>query len=871
MKSMSIVAIRRIVVVASLALLVLPCPAFAETSAGTETTAETEVVESTDSAESLASQDTSSDPIAVLDGALQSEAITPELEDPEPVESDTSDTSNTSDTPEPVESDTSNTSDTPEPDEPNEADASFDEAESARKEPLPVTTDWSGRVNEIANQIRIGASGARAADALYRDLTAELWAYQDEVFEALRGRSPDALSQRDILDRMYDARMRLLEWVTPELRATMIGSGSRGMRELGNEIENAKLDFYFQTLAIPRGLRRIADDIRDSPLDDLARFIELLFGVIVFRVWRGWAKMGIPDARSRILAMRPLTDAHLRAARLLWYLQRFRSPLEWLALLIFVTAIYVPGDLKEVTTLLSVVILWFLLARFGLLLVDALASRSVDGPASQNAALRLRTLRIITAWILFTGLSLDLSSRYVGEGAIYAWLARAFSLLLVPILLLLLHGWRAEIIRRLGEEARHSNLARRLGKRQKGLGSYLNAAAGGVYLTGARLLQFSIRVMSGFEGGRKMVATLLRREVERDGQRESISEQRISEELRLRLLTSDGTIIDGPIRDGLERIEAIAKSDRGAMVAVLAERGGGMSDFLRVMKGDLGDCMRIVDCPPGGFESFREALTEEFGLNRTADLTVELRPRLDELGVRIIAVDNFHRVARPMMGGLAGLDETSKISEGAGDDITWVVAVTRTAWPYITRARGDGAILQDILELPSWSEAQLEELFEARCKAAEIEPDYRRLVFPRQFDDGERTTLDERNRFGFRRVLWELSDGNPEVAIRLFCDSLRELPDGKLIVRLPQPASTNTVANANLTTLLALRGLVECELASIDDLTASIRVPRLTVANAIAYCLQQGWVEEVYDHYQITWDWYRTIKRVLIRRNLIAR
>ena len=128
-----------------------------------------------------------------------------------------------------------------------------------------------------------------------------------------------------------------------------------------------------------------------------------------------------------------------------------------------------------------------------------------------------------------------------------------------------------------------------------------------------------------------------------------------------------------------------------------------------------------------------------------------------------------------MMGGLAGLDETSKISEGAGDDITWVVAVTRAAWPYISRARGDGASLQDILELPSWSEAQLEQLFEARCKAAEIEPDYRRLVFPRQFDDGERTTLDERNRFGFRRVLWELSDGNPEVALRLFCDSLREL------------------------------------------------------------------------------------------------
>jgi len=842
MRSTSIVAIRRLVVIVGLALLLLPCPAAAEPAEQTETTAETKNIGSTDSAELPIAQGVTSVPIAEPDGASQSEAITPKHVDSESDETDETD-----------------------PNEPDEL------VEPTTPEPLPVAKAWPQRVDEIANRIRIGVSEPSAADTLYRELTTELWAYQDEVYEALRRRSPDALNQRDILDEMYGARMRLLEWVTPELRATMIGGGSRGMRELGQEIRNAKLDFSFQTLAIPRGLRRIADKVRDSPLDDLWRFIELVFGVIVFRVWRRWAKQGIPNARMQILAIQPRTDAHLHAARLLWYLQRFRSPLEWLALLLFVSAIYEPGDLEEVTTLLSVVILWFLLTRFGLLLVDALASRSVDGPASENAALRLRSLRIITAWILFTGLSLDLSSRYVGEGAIYAWVSRAFMLLLVPIMLLLLHAWRAEIIRRLREEARHSDLAGRLGKREKGFGSYLNAAAGGLYLTAAKLLQQTIRVLSGFEGGRKVVAMLLRREVERDGQRERVSEQRISEELKLRLLTPDDTVIDGPFRDGLERIEALAKSGCGATVAVLAERGGGMSDFLRLMKDDLGDCMRIIDCPPGGFESFRDALAEEFGLNRTADLTVELRPRLDELGIRVIAIDNFQRVARPMMGGLTSLDETSKISEAAGDDITWVVAVTLAAWPYITRARGDGAILQDIVELPAWSASQLEQLFEVRCKAAEIEPDYRRLVFPRQFDDGERTTLEERNRFGFRRVLWELSDGNPEVAIRLFCDSLRELPGGKLIVRLPQTASASKVANANLTTLLALRGLVECELATVDDLTASIRVPRLTVANSIAYCLQQGWVEEVYDHYQITWDWYRTIKRVLVRRNLLAR
>lgn len=772
----------------------------------------------------------------------------------------------------PAESDPPPESTTPEPDGPDtEGAESGEDTEPETAHRAPAAEDWSERVDVLAEQIRTGASEPEEADALYHDLADALWAYQDEVYDALRNRSPDALKRRAILTEMYAARVQLLSWVTPELRDAMIGGGSRGMREIVREFDNAKLDFFFQTLAIPRGLRRMADSARESPLDDLWRLIQLLFGVVVFRTWRRWAKEGLGKARSRILAIQPQTNAHLHAAQLLWYLHRFRGPLEWLALLFFASAIFEPGDLEEVSTLLWVVVLWLLLTRFGLLLVDAMASRSIDGPSSQNATLRLRSLRLVATWIVFAGLGLDLSSRYVGDGAIHAWVERVFLLLLAPVLFLLLRWWRSEIIERLKEEARRSDVARRMGKRERGLVSYFNAAAGALYLFGAELLQFSIRILSGFEGGRKVVAMLLRREVERDGKRESVSEHHISDELTLRLLTPAETAIVGPFRDGLERLEKLTKTNRGATVAVLAERGGGMSTFLRLLKEDLGESMRIVDCPPGGYESFREALADEFDLNRTADLTTELRPRLDALGVRVVAVDNFHRISRPMMGGLAGIEESGKLTEGAGEDITWIVAVTRAAWPYITRARGDRAILQEVLELPAWSDSQLEELFDTRCKLAEVEPDYRRLVFPRQFDDGERTTLEERNRFGFRRVLWELSDGNPEVAIRLFCDSLRELPSGKLIVRLPQPASSGRVAAANLTTLLTLRGLVECEVATIGDLTASIRVSRSTVVNAIGYCIQEGWVEEVHDYYQITWDWYRTIKRVLVRRNLIAR
>ncbi|MBW2295151.1 MAG: hypothetical protein JRG94_23015, partial [Deltaproteobacteria bacterium] len=160
---------------------------------------------------------------------------------------------------------------------------------------------------------------------------------------------------------------------------------------------------------------------------------------------------------------------------------------------------------------------------------------------------------------------------------------------------------------------------------------------------------------------------------------------------------------------------------------------------------------------------------------------------------------------------------------------------------------------------------------DARCEAAGIEPDYRRLVFPRQFDDGERNTLEERNRAGFQRILWDMSGGNPEVAMQLFVKSLRGLPNGRFVMRMPQPAPVTAVNDARLTTLLVLRVIAQCDLATIDDITASLRLTRPMAMSSIRYALQRGWIEEQDGRYRISWDWFRTVTTVLVRRNLLPR
>jgi hypothetical protein len=738
-------------------------------------------------------------------------------------------------------------------------------------DPAAARTDWDDRIARLRERIDAGEVERTQADRLYAELARVLWREQAKVFEALWSRSPDALDRRARLNALYSARLRLLEIVTPGLRSRLFGASPDGLQAIRREFGHFQLNLFFQTLAIPRGLRSAGEALVAAPLDQIRPILHILFAVLVFRGWRRWAKKGLPNVRRKLVSVRPATAVQLRLARLVWYLDRFRGPLEWLALLGFLSTVYDPGDLDELTTLVWVILLWTLLTRFGLLLVDAIATRGAHGLRRGVAELRLRSLRLVAGWVLLTGLGLDLTSRYVGEAAIHAWASRAFALLLVPVALVLLHWWKADILSRVEHDASFSTMAKRIGTQSRGVRGYVNAALGAVYILVAKVLQQLIRLASHFDAGRRLMATLLRREAERDAEKERTEGKPISQELMLDLLTPDETVIDGPFKGGIERAKEIVSNGNGAMIAVLADRGGGVSTYLDLLKEAIGESMRIVDCPPGGIERFEETLAAEFGLADTEELTTKLRPAMEEAGVRIVAVRNYHRIVRPQMGGLAGIERATEIADGVGDDFFWIVALTRASWPYIARLLGDRAVVRDVIELPPWSEEQLGELFDARCRKAGIEPDYRRLVFPRQFDDGERETLEERNRFGLHRVIWEISDGNPEVAIRLFADCLRELPSGEIVVRSPQPASADQIAAANLSTLLILKVLLETELASTDDLVAATREPRETVAHSLAYCQQQGWVEEVYEHYQVTWSAYRRVKRVLERRGLIPR
>ena len=122
--------------------------------------------------------------------------------------------------------------------------------------------------------------------------------------------------------------------------------------------------------------------------------------------------------------------------------------------------------------------------------------------------------------------------------------------------------------------------------------------------------------------------------------------------------------------------------------------------------------------------------------------------------------------------------------------VFWFLTLDWSAWQYISRVRDNTLFLDKVIKMPLWSEEQIKELIELRTAHAGMEPDFSELVLPRQFEDDEHETVEERNRFGFFRILWNASDGNPVASLHLWADALRIADDGTVRVALPQLPET---------------------------------------------------------------------------------
>ncbi len=766
---------------------------------------------------------------------------------------------------------------------------------------------WTAALEQLKNDIQIGRREPEAADQFYLELNEALRIKRYQLHKALGSTPPShpdeqqALTTTDTepeeietavqhggeegrqdspgieqlkseMDRLYGLRVEALSLVTPEFRARILGTGLVGVQSLKEEIDFLFLDVRYRLHMLPEAGNRLTEGFFSAPLPVFFKIIQLAILILLFVIWRRWSIGGLPRLRNKLLSIKPRKRIHFRMARLIWYVNRIRLPVE--IFLFLAVAMNILGLRQNLFfNLLLTKAQYILMAWFAVVLIKALASKRLERLDKTSAKIRLRTVWVIAVWLLVTGLMVDIAEDFTGKATMHSWAWMVGYLLALPLLGVLLHWWRPEIYEELEHYPQPTPLTEKILQRKTGVEGYFWSVFGAALLLIDKVRQIALKSVTATEGGRSIIANLSRMEALRASERRKKIEsgEPISSHLREVLYTGDGRIVESAGLEALEKMVALAGRGQQGEVLIAAERGGGKSHLFARLAQRLDDNMVLLDCPPGGGSAF----LKEFGaaLNiEAADLSPEtISQQLAEKRIRAVGIDNFHRLARPALGGQKEIDEMAELFQHIKAQLFWFLGFDWAAWQYISRVRADRLFVEQIIELPLWSEAQIEELIEQRCQHAGIEPDFSELTLPRHFEDSSFDTLEEQNRTGFFRILWNASDGNPVVALQLWMECIRVAEDGSILVSLPKLPSTADFDEASITVLLILRVIAQSGYASLQEIVDSLKFPEPDVAGALRLAVNHGWIDYLDGRYRLSWKWFRTITRVLARQNLLVR
>ena len=747
--------------------------------------------------------------------------------------------------------------------------------------------DWLQRCEELARAIDAGELRPQDADALLGSvdevlrfaLAAAPGAFQRarRGSDALPDRAPDAAPPpielggtvaelRTAQQTLYDARMRLFSFLTPATRETLTRSGVAGVRQLELELEYLRRGLLYQRVALPEGVRQIERDLRRAPVPTVLGALVLLFAVAVFHSWRRWAAEGLP--RLRQLARRAWRNqsAGRPIRRAIFYFERIRRPLEWLALLLlFFHLIDVP-ELHELEVGVGIVVRWLLFAWLAVSLADAIASGE-DGWGRETRNLRrLRSLQILAGWGVVLGLGLELSEHVAGKGTLYAWIWHLFGYLIVPVALSLILVWRPAIRRRLEHEVRFSDWVARLSRRRGFFGDLVCTVGGLVYLIFLDVRRFALRLVRRSALGRSLVAEALRQSMTHSEEADA-ERPELDAELRKRWL-HDESLVDSALADELR--EVLDRLERGwTSLALIGERGSGKSTFLRRLVKEFDGQALVLNCPHGGEREAYGALCRGLEIEDEEPSWETVLARVKSQGIRLIAWDDLHRITRPVLGGQR---ELNRLIEGLAplQGVPIVVTLDSAAWEYVGRLREGTLTGSSAVELPAWNEQEIGELLQVRARAAGMEIDYGDLTFPRLLLEQNVDSPEEGVQASYRRILWAESDGNPEVALRLVLDHMVEKEDGDALLFLPRSPAASELDGMTLVELLVLRFLVQTDGATLNEIVVGLRYPHVVVRSALDGAQMRGLLDENHGRYRVSWKWFRTVTRVLSRRNLLA-
>lgn len=706
-------------------------------------------------------------------------------------------------------------------------------------------------------------------------------------------RARQLMAEMESLNQM---RLELLPTLTSAKYDEIAGFGPGGLDQAGAETRQVLLTLRYHLRAARAWLTDLGStrsERRQSAWAGSVWLIKATLMLLGLLWWRRRAdetlanmRDGERERRAAMVASDKMAERLMseRLERGVSFLMHIRRPLEILLFVGLLWWLLSPSarDSLEVQ-FLTTVVAWVSGGRLVVKVIDALSRPEVTGAAvaepGTTTSLRLRSLELAGRTVVVFGLILALSKLLVGGGTIYAWVWSTCWFASVPIFLVIVRWWQPVIFERLSaRKRRQSNFDKLLLAQRRRWTSYPAAIAGAVTLFGAGTVRWLRARLTTLTLARRLLAYLFQRDmtrraaaVGRDAQGEDLSPElsaKLGPEVASRTLVQ--SVADRQLTVVTSRIELPG----GGIFAVVGERGSGKSSLMTRVAQSGDTIVRIVCSPGMGVEGVRTRLVAQLGLPAETALADAVTKLDDEPVDSAILVDDAHLLLTPQLGGLVEFDAILELARRHTRNCTWVFAFDEIVWRFLERARGARPLFDDVIKLEPWSEEEITRLIDARLEDTGLKPDFDLLL-----EDGtaahEADGLDIEEaraaaRTNFMRLLWDYASGNPGVAMHFWRRSLGQREEGKALVRLfdaPSPDEIDKLPDAGI---FVLRAVAQLGRAKTDTVVGVTSLAETEVEDALRFATAKGYLERGDDeHYELTWDWFPAVTRLLRRRQLI--
>jgi Cdc6-like AAA superfamily ATPase len=334
----------------------------------------------------------------------------------------------------------------------------------------------------------------------------------------------------------------------------------------------------------------------------------------------------------------------------------------------------------------------------------------------------------------------------------------------------------------------------------------------------------------------------------------------------------DSVLVDYASEE-MKQLSRYLLTDSPAICVVTGERGVGTTTLLYKILNKVKNAEPLyLSCPYSGYNELLSLLALSLGLDEDATEVQILAYLRKSEQTYLIAVDNAQRLVKPMVGGLSSLMRLTNLLRRSKKNHRVVMALEKSSWRFVDRARGERLLFDWVTVLPRWSEKQLAELLDSRINPDVEHPvSFDGLVVPKQWGQ-EESSDEERAKQGFYRILWHYSDGNPTVALRFFRRSLnRNKETQQVVVRLFHTPESQELEKMPKPMLAVLRSIVQLEIASPEELSECTQLTVPEVIGIMRYFESRGYIEWAEDKTRVSDHWYRTITNVLDRQHLLVK